>query len=360
MSLRRFSPGEPFFLQWHVTDRCNLACRHCYREAPKAELGLPDLRRVWENFLDFVGAVPHEKARVQLAGGEPMLSPHLFEVLNWAASAGLSARILSNGVLIDRQAAANLKAHRCGIVQLSLEGMAETHDSIRGPGAFAKVLNAAKLLREAGIQVTFAVTLTKASAAEVRGLLNLASKSADRIGFHRLVPCGSGKDLAAAMLSPAELRAAYDRIIRFKQGNPKLDVPLRDPLWKPFFRCVKTTPYADGCSVGFCGICVESDATVYACRRMPIPVGNALKTPLAELWESELMEGLRDRDRLKGRCGGCALRWRCGGCRAIAWALTNDPWAEDPQCFFRPSMMENLGWKALTLAAELDPGGGGG
>ncbi|MBI5882992.1 MAG: radical SAM protein [Elusimicrobia bacterium] len=357
---RSFNPGEPFFLQWHITDRCNLSCRHCYRDKPKPDLSAPDLARVWENLLDLRKAMPQDRARLQIAGGEPMLSPHLFEVLDWAASAGLQTRMLSNGVLIDQQAAADLKAHGCAIVQLSLEGMAETHDFIRGHGAFEKVLDAARLLREAGVGVTFAVTLTKAGAADLPQLLDLASRTADRIGFHRLVPCGTGKGLAAEMLGPAELRSAFELIQRYKQEHPKSEIPLRDPLWKAYLTCTQISRYADGCSAGYGGICVESDGTVYACRRMPIPLGSAVTTPLTELWESRHMTGLRDRDELKGHCGSCPLSWRCGGCRAIAWAMTGDHLAEDPQCFFRPSFTEKLGWKALALAADLKSREGGG
>ncbi|MFA6317570.1 MAG: radical SAM protein [Elusimicrobiota bacterium] len=357
---RSFSPGEPFFLQWHITDRCNLACKHCYRGAPKTELSLPDMRRVWENMLELRHALPQDKARVQVAGGEPLLSPHLFTVLDWAAEAGLQSRILSNGTLIDRQAAKGLKAHGCAIVQLSLEGLEESHDAVRGAGTFEKVLSAARLLREAGIQVTFAVTLTKTSVKDLSGLLALAEKTSDRIGFHRLVPCGTGKALALEMLSPKELKAAYDVIHAFKARHPKLDIPLRDPLWKPYFKCRTMKAEADGCSAGYCGICVDADATVYACRRMPIPLGSGLTTPLTELWESPAMEDLRDRDKLKGLCGKCPLRWRCGGCRAIGWAMTDDPLAEDPQCFFKPSFVERLGWKALALAADIESRQGGG
>ncbi|MBI5625035.1 MAG: radical SAM protein [Elusimicrobia bacterium] len=357
---RGFRSGEPFFLQWHITDRCNLSCGHCYRQGAKTEPSLADLRAVWENLLDLRRSMPQDKARVQLAGGEPMLSPHLFTVLDWAAEAGLQARMLSNGTLIDRKAAGELKAHACSIVQLSLEGMEDAHDAVRGEGTFEKVLEAARCLREAGVGVTFAVTLTKASAADLAGILALAERFADRLGFHRLVPCGSGKAMKDSMLSPAELKKSFDLIHGFKAEHPKLDIPLRDPLWKPFFRCAEQGREADGCSAGYCGICVDADAAVYACRRMPIPLGSALKTPLAELWESPEMEALRDRDRLKGWCGRCPLRWRCGGCRAIGWALTDDPMAEDPQCSFRPGLMERLGWKALSLAAEISSRQGGG
>jgi sulfatase maturation enzyme AslB (radical SAM superfamily) len=46
-----------------------------------------------------------------------------------------------------------------------------------------------------------------------------------------------------------------------------------------------------------------------------------------------LMQALRDRNRLAGKCGKCRLRWLCGGCRGIAYAISDDPLAEDPQCF---------------------------
>lgn len=358
--MRYFRTDEPFFLQWHITDRCNLACRHCYREAPKPEPGLADLRRVWENFLEFRQGLPQERARLQIAGGEPLLSPHIFEVLDWAASAGFQTRLFTNGLLADRRAALDLKAHGCRIAQVSIEGTGEAHDAVRGPGSFEKALEGARQLRAAGLQVTFAVTLTRSSAAQLDSILELAASAADRVGFHRLVPCGSAKGLAGEMLGPEELKAAYAKIQRFKAGHQKLDIPLRDPLWKPFLGCTKMDCHADGCSAGYAGICVEADAAVYACRRLPVPLGNALKTPLAEIWGNKWMDGIRDRDALKGSCGRCPLRWRCGGCRAIAWALTGDPLAEDPQCFFRPSFLERLGWKALSAAADLRAREGGG
>jgi len=117
-----FNPRESFFLQWHITDRCNLACRHCYRDAAKADLDFVQLINVFKNFQRLRDAMPQEKARVQIAGGEPYLSEHLFPVLDMIAAAGFQSRILTNGTLIDAKAAKETKAHGCHIVQISVDG----------------------------------------------------------------------------------------------------------------------------------------------------------------------------------------------------------------------------------------------
>ena len=356
-----FDPSEPFYLQWHITDRCNLKCRHCYRDAPKPELPAADLDRILAGFLELRRRMPQEHARVQVAGGEPFLSEQLYRVLEKASAAGLQTRILTNGTLIDRAAAAAVKKAGCGFVQISIEGSRAVHEAIRGPGSFDQALAGARRLREVGVPVTFAMTLSKQTAPELPAVLALAKEHADRVGFHRLVPCGKGEGMAAELLSPEELCAAFVRILEFKRSEPGIEVPLRDPLWRPFLDKLEFSPVMAGCSAAFGGVCVESDGTVYACRRMPMPVGNAARTPLAELWDSAGMRGLRDRAQLKGRCGRCAMRGQCGGCRAVAWACTGDPMAEDPQCMRRPTVLDRMYLWTLARAFphREEPGGGG-
>jgi radical SAM protein with 4Fe4S-binding SPASM domain len=56
---------------------------------------------------------------------------------------------------------------------------------------------------------------------------------------------------------------------------------------------------------------------------------------LGDVWhDAPLLEELRDRDRLRGRCGPCLYRFHCGGCRAIAYGATGDHLSEDPQCWY--------------------------
>ncbi|MDQ7780192.1 MAG: radical SAM protein [Planctomycetota bacterium] len=362
--MRPYNPGEAFFLQWHITDACNLKCAHCYRELPKADLSLHGLESVFANFRAFRATLPQKKARVQITGGEPLLSKNLFAVLDMVAGAGFQSRILTNGTLIDGATAKRIARHGCRIVQISIEGDREAHESIRGAGTFDKSIAGATALRREGVQVTFAMTLSRANMKDVPRVLELARTQADRVSFHRLVACGSGRKLATTALRPHELRRVFRFVWGFRRRAKSVEVPLRDPLWKPFIGCDGPAGIVDGCSAAYGGICVDADGSVYPCRRMPVGVGNALADSLSGLWRAPLMESLRDRDLLKGSCGRCSLRWHCGGCRAVAYARSGDPLAADPQCFYRPGLVEKTlrrvssalrGWRSCDAATS---GGG--
>jgi radical SAM protein with 4Fe4S-binding SPASM domain len=86
------------------------------------------------------------------------------------------------------------------------------------------------------------------------------------------------------------------------------------------------------CVIGRDGLCIMPEGIVFPCRRFPIPIGNLMDESLKEIWESSsLLDQLRKKKNLKGRCGKCEIE-DCRGCRSLALALTADPLAEDPHC----------------------------
>ena len=324
-----FCDREPFFIQWHITDQCNQTCRHCYRGAARSEPSDALIARVLDQIQEISRQVPQQKTRVQITGGEPVMSPHLFSAIEELAGWGIGSRILSNGTLIDSVRATRLKAAGCAIVQVSLEGTPRTHDRIRGNGSFAAAERGIRALKAAGLSVTLAMTLSQETVADVPFILEYAERYADRIGFHRLVPCGRGA--GQQILSSKQLEEVYKVILNFQKSKPKIEIPLRDPLWNIFrsSHCSHIT----GCSAGYAGLCIDVNGCVYPCRRVPISLGNVMDCDLHDLWCGDVMDSLRDRNALQGRCGACSLRWKCGGCRGVALAVNGHLLAEDPQCF---------------------------
>jgi radical SAM protein with 4Fe4S-binding SPASM domain len=333
---RRPHFGEPFFLQWNITDRCNLACEHCYREEPVDELDREQLLRVLDNFEAFLGEMGR-KGRVMLSGGEPLLSPHFFDLAEACRAKSLPVRVLTNGTLIDTDTARKLAETGVQAVQVSIEGPRRVHERVRGTGSYDPAIEGMRALREAGLEVTLAYTLTAENRDNLATVARIAAGYADRFHVARHVPIGRGAALGARPLTGGELHTSFMWLTRQRRAwssGRGPEIPMRDPLWKSLLatdagcdECVA------GCSIGYNGVCVDADATVYPCRRLPITLGNALETPLAELWRHPALERLRDRDTLEGRCGRCEIRWTCGGCRAVAHALLGYPMAEDPQCF---------------------------
>jgi MoaA/NifB/PqqE/SkfB family radical SAM enzyme len=172
--------GEPFFLQWNITDRCNLTCAHCYRDEPVAELGRDDLVRVLEGFAQFLGQIGRH-GRVMLSGGEPLTSPHLYDLAEASRRLGLPVRVLSNGTLIDAEVARRLADLGVRAVQVSIEGPRDAHDRVRGEGSFERALDGMRALKAEGLEVTLAFTLTADNRSSLPAVTRIARRYADRL-----------------------------------------------------------------------------------------------------------------------------------------------------------------------------------
>ena len=82
---------------------------------------------------------------------------------------------------------------------------------------------------------------------------------------------------------------------------------------------------------------VSHTGEVYPSGFLPLAAGDIREEPLAQIYRySPLFVALRDSDQLGGKCGECEFRQICGGSRARAFAVTGDPFAEDPCCVYQP------------------------
>ncbi|MFA5867574.1 MAG: radical SAM protein [Actinomycetota bacterium] len=337
-----------YFIQWHLTDRCNLACRHCYQKgvshseltADRIAFLICEIREMLDGW-----AEEYEldiSSSLQFTGGEPLLRNDLFNILDVSREMRFTTFLMTNGTLIDKSAAEKIRAADVCAVQVSLEGLPETHDSIRGPGSFRQAADGIKNLRAAGVDVTASVTLTNLNAGDIAAVAEQAADlGASRIGFARLVPEGRGGALAEAMLSPAELKEAFLTIKNLKV--PGLTAMTRDPV-----NCLIDIDgeaascggiAVGGCAAGLTGVTIMPDGTVMPCRRMNMGIGNITETPLRDIWaDSHVLNNLRDKALYHDRCGECTKWDVCRGCRAVALAVSKadgvpDYLADDPQCF---------------------------
>ncbi|MDW7711462.1 MAG: radical SAM protein [Deferrisomatales bacterium] len=339
--------GQEFFVQWHVTERCNLRCLHCYQlgcageELPLAELlsvvdEVDDALAAWSDAYGISFA-----PRFQVTGGEPLLCEDLWDVLARLRTGGFPTHLLSNGTLVDRDTAERLAGLGVAGVQVSLEGPEAVHDAIRGPGSFRKALRGVDRLLRAGVRIDLNVTLSARNADRVDELIDIAQAAGvPRIGFSRLVPYGRGAELLGETLPPDRVRGLYERLRSVQV--PGLAIGTGDPLAAQLdlggtdgAGCTAV----GGCAAGVSGITILPDGTLHPCRRLPIPIGNLRTDSLREVWAtSPVLAALRDKGRYPGRCGSCERWAACRGCRAIAYAVTlargrGDFLADDPQCF---------------------------
>lgn len=343
---------DKFYFQWHITDKCNLHCTHCYQENYTAVSDKPveELKVIANKLLQTLSNWK-KKGDISITGGEPFVRKDLFlflEYLNTSEEIS-DLHILSNGTLITDEIAERLKKFaKLYSVQVSLDGSSpETHDSIRGSGAFEKAIRGIRMLASRGIDVKVMFTLQRCNMKDIPSLIDLAIKEkVSGLTVERLVPMGSAKDMKNSLLSPEETRDTFQYIsdradLEYEKGT-QLRILKYRPLWINIDPCraktkANTVPHKElgaVCSIGLDGICILPDATVLACRRLPIPIGNLKRDSLEKIWfTSDLLWQIRDKRNLKGKCNSCEFIPRCGGCRSIAYAFTGDYLAEDPQCW---------------------------
>lgn len=337
-----------FLIQWHLTERCNLQCSHCYQSgAAGSELTLPEIRDTLSEIFAMCSAWQEAygiaaSPEFNITGGEPLLRRDLMAILEEITGKGHAVYLLTNGILIDENKAGQLVAAGVRGVQVSLEGPEQVHDSIRGHGSFQASLSGIRALLNAKIPVTVNTTLSRMNAGAFFDLARQMSElGVPRLGYSRLVPSGRGAGLVGQMLETGEVQRLYDLVNEFPPNG--LEFVSGDPVGAQMRstapRRIDGTVPCGGCAAGVSGITILSDGTLVPCRRMPLPLGNVRSDSLREIWSSSpVLEALRDRSRYGGRCGRCK-RWSdCRGCRAIAYAASQaqgepDMLAEDPQCF---------------------------
>lgn len=339
---------QDFFIQWHLTERCNLSCTHCYQAGSKTdELTRSEIRDVLVEISDMLLAWTNAyelafSPSLNITGGEPFLRKDLFEILEEMASHDFALFLLTNGTLIDEEMATKVADLGVKGVQVSIEGPEDIHDTIRGKGSFSTSCKGISNLLKAGLKVTINATLSEINADNFQDMIDISkSLGVQRLGFSRLVPSGRGLGLVDRMIEPQRVKQIYESI--FSLHAEGLEIVTGDPVASQMKAGAAVADCGSlatsGCAAGTSGLTILPDGTVTPCRRLAIPVGNVREDSLREIWSnSDVLEHLRDRSRYKGKCGSCPGWAHCRGCRAIAYAYSlsqgdGDLFAEDPQCF---------------------------
>jgi radical SAM protein with 4Fe4S-binding SPASM domain len=340
-----------FFVQWHLTEQCNLSCRHCYQKTPVSIMSYPEIIRAIDSVNDTLQSWVTDynleiSPSFHFTGGEPLLHEDLIAILEHVRDLGYATALMSNGTLVTPDIARRLRGARVREVQVSLEGMEAVNDRVRGRGSFRRALRGIENLLAGGVETSLNLTLSRLNTGEVAGLVKLAGEMGiGAVTFSRLVACGRGSEISDQMLSPPELAAFYRSVREWPAGN-KVALTSRDPLFtvSGLNQDVPESGFpVGGCSAGVFGITITADGSVMPCRRMDLSIGNIRETSLRELWaESPVMWSLRDRAEYHGECASCYYWAVCRGCRAIALAFARSQGREDflgpdPQCsFYRP------------------------
>lgn len=352
----------PLVLSYNVTRECNMKCSHCYINATDKKLKDELTTQETKALIDQIHQV--SSPLLILSGGEPLLRPDIFELIEYGSKKGLKMGLGSNGYLIDDSVAKKLKDAGIATVSISLDSnIPAQHDEFRGvTGAWEKAVNACKVLRKNGVLVQVNTTLTHDNYNQIDDIMTLAeSIGVENFHLFFLVPTGRGVKLTD--ISPQKYEEMITKTFA-KVHKHRLNV--RPSCAPQFMRIaqgmgVDMRQWIRGCIAGLHYCRIYANGEVTPCPYLPIKLGNIKEKSFKEIWtNAEIFKALRSPDSLKGKCGVCEYKTICGGCRARAYGLSSDfidycgdlhlpteakgdYLKEDPWCVYEPKTRKEKG-----------------
>ena len=342
---------------WNCTRQCNLSCIHCYAsagcDAMPEEMDTAQGKSLIGDLSEF--GVPV----ILFSGGEPLLRKDLFDLARYAADHKMRVALSTNGTLITPEIADNLRRISFAEVGISLDGIGEGNDRIRGKdGAFDQALQGIRNCVARGIRVSVRLTITGYNHEEIPAIFQLVeNEGVSRVCFYHLAYSGRGKSLREVDVTHIQTRKAVDTICEctrdlHKRGLPKEILTVgnhADGVYLYLKECREDPARAQtilnllntngGNNSGIRIGAIDETGNVHPDQFWQhYSLGNVKSRKFSDIWSDTsepLMKKLRDRKALlKGRCGSCKYLSLCNGnLRIRAEAVYDDLWAEDPACY---------------------------
>ena len=318
-----------FTLQWHITQACDLHCRHCYDRSSRKAIPFDRAVAILDDLLLFCRR-RHVSGHVTFTGGNPLMHSRFTDLYREASERGFTLSILGNPAARE-ELETILAVEAPTNYQVSLEGLEEHNDSIRGAGHYRRVMNFLPLLRELGVPSMVMLTLTEANIDQVIPLARRLEGVADSFFFNRLAAVGEGTSLA----SPGKERYAAFLEDYLEMAKRSGVAGLKDNLLNILLDRRGESPFGGctgfGCGAAFNFVTLLAEGEAHACRKFPSPIGNVLEAGLEGVYDSDAARRYREGC---ASCRTCRIRPVCGGCLAVAYGQGLDPLATtDPHCF---------------------------
>ena len=293
-------PPKPKRMSLLITRKCNLNCLFC--DIPKQKYTKEEMPK--EEALKIIeAAVKLGIKYIDISGGEPLLHPYLFEIIDYAKSKNLEVSIVTNGILVKPNLEKIIRS-KIDTISVSIDGTFRIHNKLRNnPNAFGLAMEGLNALISSGLDANLSVNfvVTKENVSDLEEIYNYFYKRNIPVGFwpvnnqpHLYLQKESEKKIFLDFVNKLrserkiseELYRYYIEGLRYFSGR-KMNV-----------RCL-------GLVESF-GVDVEGD--ILPCcvwdNKKYFTLGNAIKDDLETLWHSKEFYETRKRIFCHG-CNNC-------------------------------------------------------
>jgi len=308
-----------------LTLQCNEHCFHCGSNCTSLkgeELSLDEYRSILDQVKEDFDL---NDMMLCITGGEPLLRKEFFDIMSYAHKLGFRWGMTSNATLITKDVAHKLAECGMGTISVSIDGLPETHDELRGlKGAYELAMRGIQNLidEKAFRHVQVTTVINHRNIEELDALFDIMDKiDIDSWRVINLEPIGRALQRPDLMCTKED----YIRLFEFirekrRQGypleygcshylGPKYEAEVREWYWL--------------CNAGIYTASIMANGDIAACldieRRPETIQGNIRKERFKDVWENRFELFRKDLSSLSGFCKGCEHENHCRGDAHHSW-----------------------------------------
>ncbi|MBV8371200.1 MAG: radical SAM protein [Candidatus Eremiobacteraeota bacterium] len=358
---------RPVHVVWEITLACDLKCGHCGSRAGRKrphELTTAEC-------LDVVAQLAALGTReITLIGGEAYLRRDFAQIIAAITAAGIECTLQSGGRNLTEERVRAAKAAGLKAAGISIDGLREVHDALRGvPGSFDAAVASLKRLRAHGIPAGANTAITKRSFEQLDAILDvLIDAGAQAWQIALTVPMGRASENWAMMLQPHQMlelmpklaalqRRAHDHGVLMQPAN---NIGYFGPYEGRLRGTGLESVHYAGCPGGQNVMGIEADGNVKGCPSLPTDGyvgGNTHEIDLTTIWNTAPQIAFaRGESANWGFCKSCYYASVCrAGCTWMSHSMFGKP-GENPYCHHRAEELARQGLRESVRQVAAAPG----
>lgn len=274
-----YEKRQLYYASLELTFKCNFACRFCYN--PIEREGQARIRKVLQSepplSFEEINKLLSDLRRAgvlyfTLTGGEPMVHPHFWEILEKAKEKAFVLRVFTNGSLIGEEEAKRFAKIFPNCIEISLYGSSEkSYEENCGRGKlFQKVIKALEFLRREGLTVYLKCMLTNVTENEMDEIQDIADSFGFPLAFDPILQISDdGDDYPLKMKASKESIERLFRDKRFKIGGSPFEGEERQSV----------------CNIGRNLIHIDPYGNIFPCIQYREKIGNVREDDISELFK---------------------------------------------------------------------------
>ena len=338
-----------------ATQKCNLACLHCYANANEAlsyELSTDELKKVIDDLADMPWK--NEISSIGLTGGEFFTRQDALDIIDYVYQNGFKMVISSNGLLLTDTIMNKLASYPDLKISISLDGpVAEIHEIIRGPETYDRTVSAIKKLADLGVFVGVNMFVHEDNFDLIEDTICLAnSLGVKAFNCANLLYVGRANSYQSReKLVRVPESVLYRNLFLILKHNPLYQEMMQNSTFANQIMGISGGIKSHYCGIGTNrALYVKANGNVYPCQNTELNrfiLGNIRFEKLKDIWsKSQILSDLRllDVDKMNAKCSSCDVRYLCGGsCRGENYQVNKDLYSPHFDCIeIRKTILEMM------------------